>query len=157
MATPALIGVGREQAQVGMRLGSRMAGFESLVQVVDLPSPFDPERLQVEPFERGDARLGELLAVGRDPDRDGGRVHDPQPALLLRRLDAMQSSDIYEVIVGIAREGVGVIWNSTDARELVGVTHRVLVMLGGRIAAELTGSDVTADRIVEAAVLGGTR
>jgi hypothetical protein len=30
-------------------------------------------------------------------------------------------------------------------------------MLGGRVAAELEGDAVTADRIVEAAVLGGTR
>ena len=85
-----------------------------------------------------------------------------KPAILLlndvtRGVDIGTKQHIYEVIVGIAREGVGVIWYSTDARELVGVTHRVLVMLGGRIAAELTGSDVTADRIVEAAVLGGTR
>ena len=83
-----------------------------------------------------------------------------KPAILLlndvtRGVDIGTKRHIYDVIAGIARDGVGIIWYSTDARELVGIAHRVLVMLAGRIAAELTGADVTADRIVEAAVLGG--
>ncbi len=82
-----------------------------------------------------------------------------RPAILLlndvtRGVDIGTKRQIYEVIASIAREGVGVIWYSTDARELVGVAHQVLVMLGGRISAELTGADVTVDRIVHAAVLG---
>ena len=83
-----------------------------------------------------------------------------KPSILLlndvtRGVDIGTKRHIYDVIAGIARDGVGVIWYSTDARELVGIAHRVLVMLGGRVAAELSGDDVTADRIVEAAVLGG--
>jgi ABC-type sugar transport system ATPase subunit len=82
-----------------------------------------------------------------------------KPAILLlndvtRGVDIGTKRHIYDVIAGIARDGVGIIWYSTDARELVGVAHRVLVMLAGRIVAELAGADVTADRIVEAAVLG---
>ena len=85
-----------------------------------------------------------------------------QPAILLlndvtRGVDIGTKRHIYDTIAGVARDGVGVVWYSTDARELVGVAHRVLVMLGGKIAAELTGSDLTPDRIVEAAVLGGAR
>ncbi len=85
-----------------------------------------------------------------------------KPAILLlndvtRGVDIGTKQQIYETIAGIAREGVGVIWYSTDARELVGVAHRVLVMLGGRVAAELRGDQVTADRIVEAAVMGAPR
>ncbi len=83
-----------------------------------------------------------------------------KPAILLlndvtRGVDIGTKRHIYEIIAGIARDGVGIIWYSTDARELVGIAHRVLVMFGGRVAAELTGADVTAGRIVEAAVLGG--
>ncbi|BCP52405.1 ribose import ATP-binding protein RbsA [Kaistia sp. 32K] len=83
-----------------------------------------------------------------------------RPVILLlndvtRGVDIGTKQHIYEVIAGIAREGVGVIWYSTDARELVGVAHRVLVMLGGRVVAELAGEEMTAGRIVEAAVLGG--
>jgi ribose transport system ATP-binding protein len=83
-----------------------------------------------------------------------------RPAVLLlndvtRGVDVGAKRHIYGVVAAAAREGVGVIWYSTDARELVGVAHRVLVMLGGGVAAELEGSDLTPDRIVQAAVLGG--
>jgi len=82
-----------------------------------------------------------------------------KPRILLlndvtRGVDVGTKRHIYEVIAAIAEKGVGVIWYSTDARELVGVAHRVLVMLHGRISAELTGADVTVDRIVHAAVVG---
>jgi ribose transport system ATP-binding protein len=82
-----------------------------------------------------------------------------KPRILLlndvtRGVDVGTKRHIYDVIAAIAATGVGIIWYSTDARELVGVAHRVLVMLHGRISAELTGADVTVDRIVHAAVVG---
>ena len=39
---------------------------------------------------------------------------------------------------------------SSDAEEILGLAHRVLVMRAGRIAAEFRGEDMT-----EAAILGG--
>ena len=81
-----------------------------------------------------------------------------KPSILLlndvtRGVDVGTKRHIYALIAEIAQRGVGVIWYSTDARELVGVVHRVIVMLGGRINAELTGTDVTVDRIVRASVM----
>lgn len=82
-----------------------------------------------------------------------------KPTVLLlndvtRGVDIGTKHQIYKVIAEIAKQGVGVLWYSTDARELVGVAHRILVMLHGRITAELTGSDVTVNRIIHAAVMG---
>lgn len=82
-----------------------------------------------------------------------------RPTILLlndvtRGVDIGTKRQIYDQIARIARNGIGVIWYSTDARELVGVAHRVLVMLGGRISAELKGADVAVDRIIHAAVIG---
>ncbi|MCB1004794.1 MAG: sugar ABC transporter ATP-binding protein, partial [Acidimicrobiales bacterium] len=71
-----------------------------------------------------------------------------------RGVDIATKHQIYETIVALARQGIGVIWYSTDARELVGVAHRVLVMLRGSVAAELVGDDVRPDMIVRAAVMG---
>jgi ribose transport system ATP-binding protein len=73
-----------------------------------------------------------------------------------RGVDVGTKHHIYEVVAEIAKRGVGILWYSTDARELVGAAHRVLVMLHGRIGSELTGADVTVERIVRAAVIGGT-
>lgn len=82
-----------------------------------------------------------------------------KPSVLLlndvtRGVDIGTKHQIYEVIAEIAKSGVGVIWYSTDARELVGVAHRILVMLHGSITAELTGPDVTVNQIIHAAVIG---
>jgi ribose transport system ATP-binding protein len=81
-----------------------------------------------------------------------------QPSILLlndvtRGVDIGTKRHIYALIADIAKSGVAVLWYSTDARELVGVVHRVIVMLGGRINAELTGDAVTVDRIVRASVM----
>ena len=82
-----------------------------------------------------------------------------KPSILLlndvtRGVDIGTKRHIYALIAEIARNGVAVVWYSTDARELVGVVHRVIVMLQGRINAELTGDDITVDRIVRASVVG---
>jgi ribose transport system ATP-binding protein len=84
-----------------------------------------------------------------------------KPSILLlndvtRGVDIGTKRHIYALIAEISRQGVGIIWYSTDARELVGVVHRVIVMLGGRINAELTGADVTVDRIIRASVMGSS-
>jgi ribose transport system ATP-binding protein len=84
-----------------------------------------------------------------------------EPRVLLlndvtRGVDVGTKQHIYEVISQIARRGIAVIWYSTDARELVGVAHRVLVMLHGRVSAELAGEDLEVDRIVHAAVVGAS-
>jgi ribose transport system ATP-binding protein len=84
-----------------------------------------------------------------------------KPSILLlndvtRGVDIGTKRLIYALIADIARNGVAVIWYSTDARELVGVVHRVLVMLQGRINEELTGDNITVDRIVRASVVGAS-
>jgi ribose transport system ATP-binding protein len=81
-----------------------------------------------------------------------------KPRILLlndvtRGVDIGTKRHIYALIADIAKTGVAVLWYSTDARELVGVVHRVIVMLGGRINAELTGEAVSVDRIVRASVV----
>jgi ribose transport system ATP-binding protein len=81
-----------------------------------------------------------------------------KPSVLLlndvtRGVDIGTKRQIYDLIAEIARAGTGIIWYSTDARELVGVVHRVVVLLEGSINAELTGADITVDQIVHASVV----
>jgi len=82
-----------------------------------------------------------------------------KPSILLlndvtRGVDIATKREIYRTIASIAAQGVGVIWYSTDVRELVGMAHRVLVMHGGRVAAELDRDDISVNRIIHAAVMG---
>jgi ribose transport system ATP-binding protein len=84
-----------------------------------------------------------------------------KPSILLlndvtRGVDIGTKRLIYALIAEIARNGVAVVWYSTDARELVGIVHRILVMLQGRINEELTGDNITVDRIVRASVVSAS-
>jgi ABC-type sugar transport system ATPase subunit len=66
-----------------------------------------------------------------------------------RGVDVGAKRAIYDLLAALTDSGLGVLLISSDVEEILGLAHRVLVMRGGRVAAELTGDDVT-----EAAVLG---
>jgi ribose transport system ATP-binding protein len=66
-----------------------------------------------------------------------------------RGVDVGAKRAIYELLASLTERGLGVLLISSDIEEILGLAHRVLVMRAGRIAAELTGDEVT-----EAAILG---
>jgi simple sugar transport system ATP-binding protein/ribose transport system ATP-binding protein len=66
-----------------------------------------------------------------------------------RGVDVGAKRAIYELLTSLTAGGMGVLLISSDVEEILGLAHRVLVMRGGRVVAELTGADVT-----EAAILG---
>jgi len=80
---------------------------------------------------------------------------DPRFLLLddpTRGVDIETRRNIYHRIRALASQGVGILLNSTDAMELVGVCDRVLVMYEGEIVRELSGSQITEREIVSSAV-----
>lgn len=86
-----------------------------------------------------------------------GRWLLTDPRILLfydvtRGVDVATKHEVYELMGRLAREGRGIVLYSSDAQELAELCHRVLVMRDGRIAAELTAPDITAEQIVAAAV-----
>lgn len=142
-----------------------LAILDRLESLLTLISPRKEGRIVQDAIMRAQI----LTASGSEPVRNlsGGNQQKvllekwllTKPAVLLlndvtRGVDIGTKHQIYEVIAKISKQGVSVIWYSTDARELVGVAHRILVMLQGRITAELTGSNVTVNRIIHAAVMG---
>ncbi len=80
-----------------------------------------------------------------------------EPSLVLlndvtRGVDIGTKIQIYEIIADLAAKGIGVILYSTDAHELVELAHRVLVMVDGRLSAELMGKNLSAEAIVHASL-----
>ena len=73
-----------------------------------------------------------------------------------RGVDVATKHEIYELVVRLAREGRGVLFYSSDAEELAHLSHRVLVMREGSIAAEIKAPGITAEDIVSAAVREAT-
>jgi len=88
-----------------------------------------------------------------------------EPRLLLlheptQGVDVATRAEIYEIMRARCRDGVGILWVSTDFDELAAVAHRVLICAGGRIAGSLS-APLSRDRITSevyaTAARGGTR
>ena len=79
------------------------------------------------------------------------------PRLLLadeptQGVDVGARSEIYTIMRDVAASGVPVVVVSSDAKELEGLCDRVVVFSRGHVVAELTGEDVTEEKITGAAV-----
>ena len=99
----------------------------------------------------------EYLSGGNQQKVALGKWLVAHPRILLlddptRGVDIETRRDIYYRIRELGSQGVGILLNSTDTIELVGLCDRVFVMYEGRIALELVGSEITEEGIVSAAV-----
>jgi simple sugar transport system ATP-binding protein/ribose transport system ATP-binding protein len=74
-----------------------------------------------------------------------------------RGVDVGAKRAIYDLLVTLAGEGLGVLLISSELEEILGLAHRVLVMRSGGIVAELRGDDVTESAILAAAFAGPGR
>jgi simple sugar transport system ATP-binding protein/ribose transport system ATP-binding protein len=78
------------------------------------------------------------------------------PAMLIadeptRGVDVGAKRAIYDLLVSLAGEGMGVLVISSELEEVLGLAHRVLVMRAGRISGELTGDQMTESAVLAAA------
>ena len=68
-----------------------------------------------------------------------------------RGVDVGAKAELYRLITKIKEEGIAVVVVSSDLLEVVGIADRVLVMREGRLTGELTGDNITQERIMELA------
>ncbi|MGH2939793.1 MAG: sugar ABC transporter ATP-binding protein [Solirubrobacterales bacterium] len=68
-----------------------------------------------------------------------------------RGVDVGAKFAIYDLLVGLASEGMAILLISSEIEELVGLSHRVVVMARGCTVAELREEDVQEDKILHAA------
>ena len=84
------------------------------------------------------------------------RALQTRPGVLIadeptRGVDVGAKRDIYEVLATLAAEGMAVLLISNEIEELLGLSHRLLVMRAGAIVAELEGRAMTEEAILAAA------
>ena len=68
-----------------------------------------------------------------------------------RGVDVGAKRAIYELLVELAAEGMGVLLISSEMEEILGLSHRAYVMRSGAITAELAGDEITEAAILAAA------
>jgi rhamnose transport system ATP-binding protein len=79
-----------------------------------------------------------------------------EPRLLIadeptRGVDIGAKRAIYDILVRLAGAGTGILLISSELEEILGLSHRVLVMRRGRIVAELEGERMSESAIIAAA------
>ncbi len=80
------------------------------------------------------------------------------PVLLLadeptRGVDVAAKRAIYDLLVSLAQRGMGILMVSSETEEVLGLAHRVIVMHGGRVVAEIDGGSATEEQIMNAAFI----
>jgi len=79
-----------------------------------------------------------------------------RPRLLIadeptRGVDVGAKRAIYELLAGLAADGMAVLLVSSEIEEVLGLAHRILVMRGGRIVCEIDGIGASEAEVLEAA------
>ncbi|MCB1488447.1 MAG: sugar ABC transporter ATP-binding protein [Bauldia sp.] len=110
------------------------------------------ERFDVRPAAPD--RLLATLSGGNQQKALLGKWLQTNPAVLLlheptQGVDIGSRQQILKVIAEVAASGAAVVIASSEYDELAHLCHRVLIFRHGRIARELTGEDLTENRIAE--------
>lgn len=82
-----------------------------------------------------------------------------EPKVLLmdeptRGIDVAAKNEIFDIIYNLARQGLGILFVSTELKEVITMADRVLVMSKGRITGEFDRSEATETALVEASAVG---
>jgi ribose transport system ATP-binding protein len=68
-----------------------------------------------------------------------------------RGIDIGAKAEIYNLMVNLARGGAAIIMVSSELPEVLGMSHRILVVRGGRIVREFSRAEATPDAVIAAA------
>jgi rhamnose transport system ATP-binding protein len=97
-----------------------------------------------------------MLSGGNQQKVVIGKWLATQPKLLIvdeptRGIDVGSKAEVHRLISELAVSGVGVLMISSELPEVLGMADRVLVVREGRITAELSRAEATAERVMHAA------
>jgi ribose transport system ATP-binding protein len=111
--------------------------------------------LRIKTPSRGQ-RVG-VLSGGTQQKIVFGKWLIQRPALLLldeptAGVDVNTKNDIWQTVRGLAKDGVGVLYSSSDAEELATICDRVLVVHKGQVVGELTGPEAGEENAIRQAI-----
>ena len=82
-----------------------------------------------------------------------------EPKVLLmdeptRGIDVGAKGEVFMLMDELAKEGLGVLFVSSEIKEIIGVCDRVIVLSKGKKTKELTKEEITEERLVDASAIG---
>ncbi|MEO8882763.1 MAG: sugar ABC transporter ATP-binding protein [Devosia sp.] len=97
-------------------------------------------------------RVGQLSG-GNQQKLMLGKTMESEPEIIImdeptRGIDVGTKQQIYHIVAALAAEGKSIILISSELQEVIGLSHRVIVMRHGRIVGELEGDQITEEQIV---------
>jgi ABC-type sugar transport system ATPase subunit len=67
-------------------------------------------------------------------------------------IDVGTKAEVYQMVCDFAKQGIGVIFISSELTEVINVADRIIVMRGGRIAGEMTREEATEENVLALAM-----
>ena len=86
-----------------------------------------------------------------------GLLTNPKVLMLdepTRGVDVGAKAEIFEITSRLAGEGYGVIFISSELKEILAMADRIIVMSKGAITGEFTNEEATEDKLVAASAVG---
>jgi ABC-type sugar transport system ATPase subunit len=122
----------------------------ALIQEFDVQPP-DPNRLMAR--LSGGNQQKAILAKWIETDPDVLLLDEP-----VQGVDVGSKAEIWRIVERLVEDrGTTVLVTSSDFEDLQGICHRVLVLQGGRVVADLAGEDKTVEHMIEQAYLTEVR
>lgn len=88
-----------------------------------------------------------------------GRSLLTEPKVLLldeptRGIDVGAKGDVFEMMVQLSQQGIGILFSTSDLKEIMAVSDRILVMSNGKLTMDVLRSDTTEAQLVSASAQG---
>ncbi len=104
----------------------------------------------------GDRQVVQFLSGGNQQKVVLGKWLALRPRLLLldeptRGIDVGAKQEIYRLMEDLARQGIAILFASSEMEEILGMSDRALVMHEGRIAGELSRSELSEEAVMHLA------
>ena len=86
-----------------------------------------------------------------------GLMTEPKVLLLdepTRGIDVGAKSEIFQIMSRLAQEGFGIVFVSSELKEVMAMSDRILVLSKGEVVAEFEGDRATEKELVDASAIG---
>lgn len=82
-----------------------------------------------------------------------GKTMESEPEIIImdeptRGIDVGTKQQIYHIVAALAAEGKSIILISSELQEVIGLSHRVVVIRSGKLAGVLEGAEITEEEIM---------